>query len=182
MERSIVAVSSQEKGDRQQRRSLVRFGIILFSCFLAFAIAYFKFRRSDVLDPFLSFNAKIASFVWNLFGGSAEVDGVIISSGSDSFEVITECTSIIPTAILICAVLAWRSSAREKLIGIAAGTTVLFVINIVRIISLVYVGSAFPDYLDVAHFYVWQVLLILFTVGLWLFWAVKLVRTPPENP
>lgn len=160
----------------------MRFAIIMVSCLLAFAIAYFKLRHSDALDPFLTFNARIAGFVWNLFGGSAKVDGVIISSGGSSFKVITECTSIIPTAILICTVLAWHSSAREKLIGIAAGTTVLFVINTVRIVSLIYVASAFPDYLDVAHFYVWQVLLILLTAGLWLFWADKLVHTPPERP
>jgi exosortase H (IPTLxxWG-CTERM-specific) len=175
-----VSVSSQEDANRQDI-SLARFGILLLSFFVAFAVAYFTLRRSTVLVPFLSFNARVSSFVANLFGGSAAADGVILSSGGNSYELIVECTSIIPTAILISAVLAWPSSLTQKFIGIAMGSAALFLVNIVRILTLLYVGSAFPDFLDIAHFYVWQALLVLLTVGLWLLWVSKFVRMPYEH-
>jgi len=159
-------------------RNLLRFAVVLLSCFAICAILYFVFRRSDVLEPFLAFNARVSSFAVRLFGGNAQADGVFILSGRNSFQVITECTSLIPTAIFVSAVVAWQSSFRDKLIGLGVGIPLLFVINIARIISLLYVGSAFPNYLDIAHFYVWQALLIIITVGLWVLWAEKIAHSP----
>lgn len=33
-----------------------------------------------------------------------------------------------------------------------------------------------------ARLFLWQLLMILLTVGLWLFWAIKLVSTGPREP
>ena len=61
------------------------------------------------------------------------------------------------------------------------GAAALFVINLVRIISLFYIGSAYPDFLDLAHFFLWQLFMIVLTIGLWLLWTVKIVHTHKEG-
>ena len=159
-------------------RSPLRFVIIFALCLTVFGIAYVIIRDGKVLVPFLAFNGEMACTIINLLGGTAEANGVLISSGHHFFQVIAECTSLVPTAILASAMLAWKSSVKEKLIGFAIGSVALFLINTGRIISLIYVASEFPGLLDIAHFFLWPFLLILMTVALWLLWAEKIVNTP----
>lgn len=160
---------------------IARFCIVFFSCVLVFGAIYLALRHNSVLDPFLNLNAWMATEIWNLFGNSAQAEGAITTSDKFHFEVTAECTSIVPTAILIAAVLAWPSTHKEKLIGALAGTAALFVINQVRILTLFYVGTSFPRFLDAAHYFVWQGLIVLIALGLWLFWAEKMVH-PPSHP
>lgn len=178
----VKGSSGANNTDRHRRHRSVRFFIVLFCVFLAFAIAYLKFRRSAILTPFLALNARVASYVLNLFGASADADGATLVVAGSSFQVITECTSIIPTAIYVSAVMAWHSTTREKLIGLTIGVVALFFVNVLRIISLCYAASAYPEQLHVFHIFVWPAVLIVLTVGLWLLWAERLVRTPTEKP
>lgn len=163
------------------RNPIVRFCAIFFSCIVVSIGLYLALRHNSILDPFLNFNARLATGLWNLFGNSAHADGAITASDKFNFEVTAECTSIVPTAILLSAVLAWPSTRREKLIGIGAGTVALFVINQIRILTLFYVGTSFPDLLDIAHYVVWQGLIVLIALGLWLFWAEKMVHSSPRT-
>lgn len=176
-----MAIFSKVKGQRKWNGGTVRFLIIFFSCLSVFAIAYLFLRSSAAFVPILDFNAMAASSTLNLFGASTYANGAIVSSSDFTFRVTPECTSIIFTGIFISIVLAWPSKIREKLIGIAIGIAVLLFLNLVRLITLFYIGSAFPDFLDIAHFFLWQILMILLTIGLWLLWSAKIVRTPREG-
>lgn len=160
---------------------IARFCIVFFSCVLIFGAIYLALRHNSVLDPFLNLNARLATEIWNLFGNSAEARGALTTSAEFHFEVTAECTSLVPTAILIAAVLAWPSTRKEKLIGAVAGTAALFMINQIRILTLFYVGTSFPRFLDMAHYFIWQGLIVLIALGLWLFWTERMVR-PPSHP
>jgi len=163
--------------DLKMERRSVRFFVIFVACLAAFAMFYVIIRDDSSLVPFLSFNASVACSTMRLFGAGVEADGVFLHSNGQLFEIIAECTSLVPTGILVSAVLAWKSSVKEKVIGITLGSTALFVINIGRIVSLVYIASSFPGFLDIAHFFLWQLLLILVTIGLWFLWVSKIVST-----
>lgn len=160
-----------------RHKEIARFCAIFFACIGVSAAAYLALRHNSILDPLLNLNARLATSIWNVFGHSADVDGAVAASRDFNFEVTAECTSIVPTGILVSAVLAWPSSRREKLVGVVVGTVLLFVINQIRILTLFYVGTSFPDFLDVAHYIVWQALIVLIALGLWLLWTEKLVRT-----
>lgn len=60
-----------------------------------------------------------------------------------------------------------------KVLGIILGFVVLSGVNLVRTTSLVYIGSAFPSALEVVHLLVWQSLMVVFAVALWLAWRRK---------
>jgi hypothetical protein len=42
--------------------------------------------------------------------------------------------------------------------------------------SLFWIGSSFPQYLDVAHLLVWQTAMILLAIILWLFWVERIAH------
>jgi exosortase/archaeosortase family protein len=159
-------------------QEVVRFLLICFTCFITFAIAYLFIRESGVLSPFLAFNATLASGIVNAMGASTTVVGSVIEADSYSFQVIEECTSLIPTGVLVSVILAWPCNYKKKLMGICLGALAFFVINMGRIVSLFYVAKASPGLLDLIHFFVWGPLTVLIIVGLWFLWAKTIVRNP----
>jgi len=53
---------------------------------------------------------------------------------------------------------------------------ILFVLNLVRTVSLYYIGAHIPVFFDTAHFVVWQAAMILAVVILWLVWVGRIVN------
>ena len=78
-----------------------------------------------------------------------------------------------PLVLFIGAVMAYPSPARSKSLGVLLGLVVLSLVNVARIMSLFWIGSAYPQYLDVAHLLVWQSAIILLAIVLWLFWIER---------
>ena len=54
--------------------------------------------------------------------------------------------------------------------GILLALTVLYVVNLIRVLSLLYLGYLLPGAFEAAHVYVWQVLFLVVVAGLWLSW------------
>ena len=148
---------------------------LILGASLALALAlYYGFLGSSWVDVIAEWTATWTSKAINLFGGSTTVSGTLIISDNFVANVVAECTAIGPIILYIGAVVAYPASKRAKLAGVAAGAVVLTAVNLVRIISLFWIGEAYPEYLDVAHLLVWQSAIILLTIIMWLLWAGRL--------
>lgn len=88
-------------------------------------------------------------------------------------NIVAECTAAGPLVLFIGAVAAYPASLRAKGIGALLGLVVVTLVNLVRIMSLFWIGSAYPEYLDMAHLLVWQTAIILLAIELWLFWVER---------
>ncbi|MCK5828109.1 hypothetical protein KAH43_06235, partial [Candidatus Bipolaricaulota bacterium] len=75
------------------------------------------------------------------------------------------------TGLFLIAVVALPARWTAKLIGVGIGIGGIFLVNIVRLVSLYFIGVHWPTFLDQAHQLIWQSLLIVIAVALWLFWA-----------
>ncbi|MEO8847281.1 MAG: exosortase H, partial [Casimicrobiaceae bacterium] len=78
---------------------------------------------------------------------------------------------------LLAAMLAYPAPWKNKLLGLLAGTLAVQGLNIVRVISLFYLGQWNRSWFEWAHLYVWQALIMLDVLIVWLVW----VRTLPRN-
>ncbi len=115
--------------------------------------------------------ANVTVWVLHLFGASVSVRGTDIASSSFSISVITACTGLFVTGLFLVAVAAFPASWRARLLGAAIGIVGLFALNVVRLASLFYIGIHWPNVLDIAHQLVWQSIVIVAAVALWLLWA-----------
>ena len=163
-----------------RRNWVVVKGCLIFGgCVLAFMLIYSRLVDNEALAGFLAFTAEAAALVLNILGASVEVDGTLILSRDFSMGVVTGCAGIVPMAILASAVLAYPCRAKRKAIGLALGVAVLFVLNLVRIVALFFIGSNFSSgFFDTAHFLIWQPVMIGAAIVLWLLWVEKLVPVP----
>jgi len=139
-------------------------------------IWYPKLVDSHALGGLLDFTAQLTGSVLSILGTHVEVNGTIVSSPDFSMRIGHECTGLVPMVILLCAVLADPSHVRQKMVCISIGMGVLFLLNLARTVSLYYVGAHIPAFFDTAHFVVWQSVMILAVVVVWLVWLGKVVN------
>ncbi len=119
--------------------------------------------------------AMLAGALW-LLGAGGQTTGTVVTSKIFSAEIITECTAVFPIMIFLAAVIAYPSGWRKKLWGIALGVPAILFVNIIRLVSLFYIGYWFPSVFETAHLLVWQSLIIFFAVLFWLIWVEVFVH------
>ena len=165
------------------RHRIVVKGVLIFvGGILAFMLIHSRMVEREALDGLLRFTAgATGAFVNLLGGGPVEVEGALISSPGFSMIIVTECTALVPMAIVVCAVLAYPGTWKQKLIGAGLGIGALFVLNLVRTVSLFFIGGSFSSsFFNTAHFLIWQPVMIIVAVVVWLLWVEKLVRVAPR--
>ena len=72
--------------------------------------------------------------------------------------------------ILAAAILAYPSGWSKKGLGMVVGVIAIQCLNLLRIISLFYLGEWNQELLNVAHLYVWPGLIILDALIIFLVW------------
>ncbi len=107
--------------------------------------------------------------------------GNVLQSARNGFAVAIEsgCNGVEASIVLVAAMLAFPAPWRRKLIGLAVGILAVQGLNIVRVISLFYLGQWSVDAFDFAHQYVWQALIMLDVLIVWLLWVRTLPRPAP---
>ena len=152
------------------RLSIVKTASVYFVVVSSLLVLYPFVADLWVMDSYLNLNATLTAFVLNLSWVDVATESSIVSSGSFGMKIIPECTPLLPAAILVSGVIAFPCSMTHKLIGVVGGILALSVINIVRTTSLFYIGMWAPSQFETAHVLVWQSLMILSTVALWIVW------------
>ena len=122
--------------------------------------------------------ARITSGVLNLLGHRTSVDGSTVASSLFGITVVTACTGLFTTGLFLIAVVVYPAGWRSRLIGAGLGIGGVFLVNVVRLVSLYYIGVHLPNFLDQAHQLIWQSVLIVFAVALWLLWAGRWAHAP----
>jgi exosortase H (IPTLxxWG-CTERM-specific) len=106
--------------------------------------------------------------------------GKVLQSTRNGFAVSIEagCNGIEAAIVLIAAMLAFPAPWKHRMIGVLAGLSAVQLLNIVRVISLFYLGQWSMAIFEWAHLYVWQALIMLDVLIVWLLW----IRSLPPAP
>jgi len=155
-----------------------RVGLRLAACAAVVALLVWVANADGVMSVIQGGFARVSGAVLGLFGERVSVDGNVVRTDRFAISVVTACTGLFLTGLFAAAVIASPARLRAKLVGIGIGVTGIFAVNVVRLVSLYYVGVHLPGLLDIVHLLIWQSLLIAFAVGLWLLWAGTWGRRP----
>ncbi len=148
---------------------LLIFGVLmgLFYAFIAFTPYY-----QHVLPSYHNLIAKMSGGILGFLGQDTTVTGMMVYSPRFSFRIIRGCDAVEATALFICGVLAFPAPFLRKVPGIIAGTLLLGILNLVRVVSLFLIGIYFPNIFDFMHIDTWQALFIFFAVTFWVLWLL----------
>jgi exosortase/archaeosortase family protein len=108
-----------------------------------------------------------------------QVGGASIVVGRAPIEITPDCTSLMPTAALWVAILAFPGAASWKLAGALAGGAALWLYNMARILTMILVLNVRPGWFEFVHVYLWQTMTLVVVVGLFLLWLRLEPRPAP---
>ena len=136
---------------------------------------------THLVTPFIAGQALLAGALIHVFGGLAEVTNVIIRHPINQFaiQIANGCSGIEAAILLAAGVMAFPATLRQRAMGWLAGTAAIMVLNIVRIISLYYLGQYSMQWFDWAHLYAWDVLIMvdgMIVFFLWIRWLPPVRR------
>jgi exosortase H (IPTLxxWG-CTERM-specific) len=170
--------SKGDPGARQRSFGfLLRF--VLFLVVFYFLVAA-KPVNDHVIVPFTGWIASASGTVLNALGEKATVQGTEIQSGSFGVNIENGCNGIETALLLAAAVLAFPAGWRQRLTGFLLGFLGIQVLNLIRVVSLVWIGRHRPALFDSSHTVIWQSAVVLFGVLIFLFWASR-QRPRPAN-
>lgn len=160
-------------GGAARRRSalfLVRF-LLLLGVF-AFLVAWTPVNDS-VIVPFTAGVARVSGAILTTFSEPVTVAGTELRSPGFSVDIENGCNGI-ETALLFCsAVLAFPASWKARVAGLFLGFFAIQLLNLVRVVSLFWIGRHRPSLFSAAHTVLWQSAVVIAGVLLFLLWASR---------
>ena len=121
--------------------------------------------------PFTEQIVAVSAAALRALGEPVLAEGTQIRSPGFAVDVKNGCNGVEAMLILVAAILAFPATARSRVLGIAAGTLVIQAANLVRVVSLFWLGAHHRELFDAFHTAVWQTALLLVAVGLFVFWT-----------
>ena len=147
-------------------RFCFKFGtlLILFYAFLATSYG------DRLLYSYLEANAWLSNAILNGLGQDTHLSGITIQSPKFAVAIERGCDAVEPTWLVCAAVLSFRSPWLHKLLGIGMGIVFLQTLNLVRIVTLYWIGCHWPTIFNSAHMEIWPVAFLLVAIILFILW------------
>ncbi len=166
------------RSHRQEILFLTVFIVILGG---GFTLLSLNAVNNHVIEPFTAGVAKVSGVVLNLIGQGIEMQGTVIRSGRFAVNIRNGCNGVETMIIFLAAVLAFPATWKSRAVGLALGLLAIQLINLLRVVALFLTGVYFPKLFDSSHTVIWQTIVILFGVFLWIFWANRFAGPVPAD-
>lgn len=135
--------------------------------------------QQHLVLPWTTLLAKACVAIVTQFDVNAASVGKVLWNPSTGFGVSIEpgCNGVEACIILFAAIVAMPSTWKHRAWGIGLGFIAVQALNVVRIISLFYLGQWNDSAFKIAHEFLWQGLIMLDVLVVWLLW----VRANPNS-
>lgn len=158
---------------------LALFALIAVALFSALATPW---AERLFVQPFTQLLVDICAAVLQPFDGRVQAQGDILrfSDGHGAVQVLAGCNAVEVCALLTAAILAFPGRLRDGVIGAVAGVAALQLVNLLRIISLLYLSRGSESLFEFFHHYVWDAMIGLEGLLVFFFWTRWQGRQPAK--
>ncbi len=158
---------------------LALFALIAVALFSALATPW---AERLFVQPFTQLLVDICAAVLQPFDGRVQAQGDILrfSDGRGAVQVLAGCNAVEVCALLTAAILAFPGRLRDGVIGAVAGVAALQLVNLLRIISLLYLSRGSESLFEFFHHYVWDAMIGLEGLLVLFFWTRWQGRQPAK--
>jgi exosortase H (IPTLxxWG-CTERM-specific) len=157
--------------NRREITFLVLFVLLLGGSFTLISV---NWVNDHVVEPFTAGIAQVSGATLDLLGQDVHQQGTILRGRRFAVNIRNGCNGVEAMLIFLAAVLAFPAPWKARLAGLAVGVVAIQALNLVRVVALYLTGAYFPSWFNASHTVVWQTVVILFSVLLWILWANRL--------
>ncbi len=170
--------TSAWKRYRQEIRFLVLFVLLLGGSFTLIA---WNPVNDHVIEPFTGLVARASGAVLEAIGQGTTMQGTVIRSSRFAVNIRNGCNGVEAMVIYFAAVLAFPAPWRSRVLGVVFGFAAIQLVNLVRVVALFLTGVYLPKLFDSSHTVIWQTIVILAGVLLWILWANRFASPRPRG-
>jgi len=163
-------------GWRAHRREITFLVVFLLLLAASFTLISWQPVNDDVIVPFTAGVARASGWVLDAMGQDVTMAGTVIRNPRFAVNIENGCNGVEAMLIFLAAVLAFPAPWRSRLLGVAFGMVAIQLINLVRVVALFLTGAYLPDLFNASHTVIWQTVVILCAVLLWILWADRFAR------
>ena len=180
MAKTAPAPPDRPTGWRSYRRE-IQF-LVLFAVLLGggFTLVAWQPVNDNVVEPFTAAIARVSAKILDLFGQQTVMDGTKVYGKSFAVDIENGCNGIEALIIFLSATLSFPAPWKARVVGLVLGAIGIQIVNLIRVVALFMTGVYFPSFFDSSHTVVWQTVVILFAVLLWVFWAQRFAVRPRQ--
>ncbi|MFZ1325474.1 MAG: exosortase H [Candidatus Contendobacter sp.] len=149
---------------------LLKFLLILLALF---ALELLEPVQTGLIQPFTGLIAQLSAAVLQSVDSTVHAEGIVLSNSQTGAAVSIQpgCNGVEAMLVVLAAILATPATWRQKLWGIGLGFLAIQALNLLRIISLFYLLQWNPLWFEWAHLYLWQALIMLDGLVVYLLWV-----------
>ncbi len=151
----------------------LKFGAVFFALVVVLTLfVQIPWIDEHVIGPYTRLLTVIGGGVIGLYESDVATAGSIIRKGSFAVDIKRGCDGVVASILLVAACLAYPFSWRNRILGTVWGYTLIFTLNMVRIVGLFLIGlHGSSETFEFFHVYVSQFAVIAVTMVFWIFWA-----------
>lgn len=137
-----------------------------------FGVEMLQAVQATVILPWTGLLADVSGWLISAFDKNVATSGKVVHSTLNGFAVSIEpgCNGVEAMIVLLAAIIAFPAPFQYKLKGLFWGFIAIQGMNLLRIISLFYLGQWSRELFDWAHLYIWQALIMLDALVVFLIW------------
>lgn len=132
------------------------------------------FFSSDILKSYIDFTAIISGFISELILGETSAINGILTCSNSSLVIAFGCDGTDQFMVFIAGLISIPSLLAYKIKGLVLGLLTLYVLNLFRIVGLLYISIHFPSNFNVFHEIVFPFVFILLSISFWVIWLKKI--------
>jgi exosortase H (IPTLxxWG-CTERM-specific) len=159
---------------RRNRREVTFLALFVLLLAASFTLISVNWVNDHAIEPFTAGIARLSGAALGLLGQHVTMRGTIIQGPRFAVNIRNGCNGVEAMLIFLSAVLAFPAPWRSRMAGLVLGFFAIQIVNLVRVVSLYLTGAYLPRLFDASHTVIWQSVVILFGVLLWIFWANRL--------
>lgn len=138
-----------------------------------YAVVALNAVNDHVIVPFTEAVARGSVLLLRAGGSAVEATGTVMRSARFALDVQNGCNGVEAAILLAAAILAFPATLRSRLAGVTLGIAAIQLLNVVRLGSLFWLGEHNRRLFDFVHVAVWQSLVILAAISIFMLWSWK---------
>lgn len=143
-----------------------------------YAVVAFNPVNDRVIVPFTGAVARSSALLLRAAGTAVGTAGTVIRSQKFALDVENGCNGVEAVILLVAAIAAFPATLRSRLMGLTVSIVAIELLNLVRLSSLFWLGEHYPRVFDLFHVAVWQSLIILAAISIFVLWSWKFAEKP----
>lgn len=165
----------------------LRIRIVFVAKFVLALIAFYAVValnpvNDHVIVPFSAAIARGSALLLRGVEGGVEAAGTVMRSPLFALDVHNGCNGVEAAILLAAAIFAFPATWRSRLVGLTAAFAAIQLLNLVRLSSLFWLGEHHRRVFDFVHVAVWQSLVILAAISIFVVWSWKFAEKPLPEP